>query len=135
MVYHVLVPLTTPVAYITSVGFRDPFGRGKDPNEPFSWNTIYSFQYYESSNPQSWGTVANTRNIPNIEKLPSPSAILVSMGPDKALSQGEWAFAPHTGTLNGLTPPRSYIYDPTNGTISDGDIVRGIGALNGGPKK
>jgi prepilin-type N-terminal cleavage/methylation domain-containing protein len=125
MVYHVLTPLTTPVAYITSVGFLDPFTPGRDPNAPFTWAKIYSFQYYESSNPVNWA-----QGLTHQEDVRSPGAILVSMGPDRALSQGEVAFIPGR-TLNYLG--KAFIYDPTNGTASDGDIVRGVGAYSGGP--
>jgi len=131
MVYHVLVPLTTPVAYMTSVSFLDPFARkGADPNAPFDWAHIYSFQYYEESNPFSWGALVAQSNPQNLR---APSAILVSLGPDGALSQGEWAFVPDSNPVNIFG--KAYIYDPTNGTVSDGDVVRGMGALAGAATK
>jgi prepilin-type N-terminal cleavage/methylation domain-containing protein len=117
LVYHALTPLTTPVAYITSVAFFDPFAPGGDPNGPFNWNKMYSFKYYETSNSASWGQgIAGARSL---------GAILVGMGPDKTNSQGEVSFLPgRTTNIYG----KAFIYDPTNGTVSDGDIVRGVGA-------
>jgi prepilin-type N-terminal cleavage/methylation domain-containing protein len=132
MVYHVLTPVTTPVAYMTSVAFLDPFSPGTDPNGPIApgtfWSKIYSFQYYETSNQICWGKLPS-----NPADVRTPGAILVSMGPDRALSQGEWSFIPSANPVNVFG--KAYIYDPTNGTVSDGDIVRGVGAMFGAPNK
>jgi prepilin-type N-terminal cleavage/methylation domain-containing protein len=131
-IWHSGKPLTTPVAYMTSVSFTDPFGHWTDPEARTIgidiWKHMYSFQYYDQSNDYSWGRVLDDLNIPYRVKT---GASLVSLGPDGALTAGEWSFADPDGfTLDG----RAYIYDPTNGTVSIGDIVRGVGGLTGGPR-
>ena len=131
MSYHSLVPLTTPVSYMSSVAILDPFGLGSDPDSPvFTWEQIYSYQYYEGSNPISWGAMVEFSYPENQLKS---CAVLVSLGPDRRLSQGEWAFVKGGPALN--FENRAFIYDPTNGTVSAGDLVRGIGGYAGKEQK
>jgi hypothetical protein len=98
--------LTTPVAYISNVGFSDPFistgsqGDYTDVLGRFQYN--YRNEFYFSGplkGEHVW--------------------ILNSLGPDRAKNQGlnteRFARGLSTGTV---------IYDPTNGTVSAGDIPR-----------
>ena len=126
MAWQALTPLTTPVAYMASVSFRDPFSPYPgSPDAPFRWENIYSFQYYDMSNEfcwglfpaEFWGEGARVRS----------SCLLVSLGPDATLSQGEWSFIDGIAGVNSFG--HAFIYDPTNGTTSFGDIVRGVGGL------
>lgn len=122
--------LTTPVAYITSLGaLVDPFIKdttalasiagGSTPIGQF--NSMF-YLGYEWTGPlrnlgegfQAWG--------------------LVSFGPD--IQDSEGAFPPIFANLPGgqswlATQGPNTQYDPTNGTISGGDIVRYGGAVPG----
>ncbi|MCB2155164.1 prepilin-type N-terminal cleavage/methylation domain-containing protein [bacterium] len=129
-----LVPLTTPVSYIGPSAFRDPFGAQK----------MYSFlQQIPAANP---GVVDPNGTLDNGDysllyihypstavkffdpRLNVPLAALVSVGPDLEDSLGGYAALPedvffmHFAYLPNASPI-STIYDPTNGTVSIGDIA------------
>jgi general secretion pathway protein G len=110
-----LVPLTTPISYITSI-FQDVFHSSNDPD---SWGPppLSTVLYY-------WGgdwmnlMVSGSSDDILFEEMPenidvTENFLLLSYSPDQdfdALDDG-W-------------PSTIQKYDPTNGTISDGDIVR-----------
>ncbi len=125
----VFTRLSTPIAYVTSTYSRDPFGTAQvvPPLPP----DVYG---YTNLGEARWGS--------DLPLLVPPSSVLPILnlrwlatcrGPDRELEIVE------PGTLT-VTPPRlsfffnglltgDSIYDPTNGTVSDGDIVacqRGI---------
>ncbi|NUP89006.1 MAG: type II secretion system protein GspG, partial [Candidatus Sumerlaeia bacterium] len=106
---------TTPVAYITSLPF-DPFANQSDPMQSgflttgafgggashlnmrfIYWNVPYFAVSF----------------VPTAARVAGGSYILYSPGPDR-------------NTDNGNTPPYTFYrpYDPTNGTISQGNIFR-----------
>jgi len=95
--------LTTPIAYVSSVDLLDPFisqGVGGGYSDGWPRN-----QYnYRSNAAKQFG-------------MPYKSWVLNSLGPDKLKQQGlmieQLARGQNTGTI---------IYDPTNGTVSAGDI-------------
>jgi prepilin-type N-terminal cleavage/methylation domain-containing protein len=105
-----LIPLTTPTAYITSVDFRDPFltqaSHAYNDGYPRYHLNYRNHEFWQSSS-QPWVKV--------------PVWVLNSIGPDKVANKGlltEMA-------ARGLLPTGTVIlYDPTNGTISTGDIPR-----------
>ena len=134
-----LAPLTTPVAFMTDGSFRDPFGGPK----------LYSrLQSVPAANPglvDPDGDMDNPRatllyyHFPSTaERLLRPSLrreaiALVSIGPDREDSLG--AFARVTPFMfqsmfsyAGLNHPVSTLYDPTNGSVSAGDVVTFTGA-------
>ncbi|MEI7635161.1 MAG: prepilin-type N-terminal cleavage/methylation domain-containing protein [bacterium] len=129
LTWYVLSPLTTPIAYMSSVQLRDPFSP-YDPNAPFKWETgIISYMYFEESNPSKTSTINCWGDyVPATEKI-RMSCILTSLGPDKKLSQAEWSFIKSAQPRN--VYGEAYIYDPTNGTVSPGDIARGVGGRDG----
>ncbi|MCX7019821.1 MAG: prepilin-type N-terminal cleavage/methylation domain-containing protein [Candidatus Sumerlaeota bacterium] len=134
--------LTTPIAYITSYP-RDPFVIG----DKLFGTSIRSFQYfnmdYRYRTPPtpaefvSWGwTVRAAAGAKDLR-----ACCMKSWGPDAARSMsgavlgdsgGEWAIYGLDKVFWGW-PGINRLYDPTNGTISAGDIVRFVGGSAGVP--
>lgn len=130
--------LTSPVAYIASAAFKDTFGGP----------TVYtSLQKIPGTNP---GLVPPDDFLPNprqsllyyyypyyAERLMSPELLrqrvaILSIGPDRADSLGAFSRLPDPlfnslFSYAGLASAMSTIYDPTNGSVSSGDIVRFAG--------
>jgi len=121
--------LTTPVAYLTTVFIKDPF--------------IPEMGYDEAGDvPQlaeTQGTVSRTINYLNITwhrtvfQRWGPAEVawlLLSLGPDKKRGPIPGVASPMFGTYAGAatrTPAQNQyfvfaLYDPTNGTVSPGDI-------------
>jgi prepilin-type N-terminal cleavage/methylation domain-containing protein len=127
------VAITTPVAYITSV-FQDPFINSAvrfalDPVTNAANPGYDTYDYADAKSVTPSGILGGNRGA----SITSGAAWhLVSAGPDKINSFGG-------GTTLYLQAEREkgVDYDPTNGTISIGDIVRiasGTGPLfPGGP--
>lgn len=120
-----LVRLTTPVAYMTSVAscldiFNDRVLTVRGPGLPGAgivWNTDYMF--YINYGLMSKDNGASFRDF--------EAWALRSVGPDHADDAAEWrmynmAVAPTSGFAIGQFLEGTY--DPTNGTISIGDITR-----------
>ncbi len=112
--------VTTPIAYITSV-LRDPFAvmdRVKDPNGTVS--TQYDcYDYFTGT------AVCNPPSENRCAGVSSGAAWrMVSAGPD-----GIMAFGGGTVQQSASWRDLGMDYDPTNGTVSAGDIVR----IGGGP--
>jgi type II secretion system protein G len=127
-----LTELTTPVSFLTSVAFPDPF-------QPKNWGKYvwvemkleylsYQYSCYEGF----W------RDVTFPLKDPHSAYCLSSNGPDRMPQFLEWA--PNQAGGPGITPfefgPFNMkdfsvsIYDPTNGTMSKGDIGRYSGVEN-----
>ena len=110
IIYH-LIPLTTPTAYLTSVAIRDPFLAGYSDQ---GYGDGLPRLYYNYRSHESW----RSANFPEFQ----PAVwVLNSIGPDGVANQGLnielWA--------NGLVAPTAVVvFDPTNGTVSAGDIPR-----------
>ncbi|MCB2155024.1 prepilin-type N-terminal cleavage/methylation domain-containing protein [bacterium] len=104
------VPLTTPVAYITSIPSRDPFYQGDILGQGGS---------------EQWVSWTNFKSFPDTHALaPAKDThrwMLRSRGPD---GENEANGVRNDFMTVGLSAAPSMIYDPTNGTISRGDIVR-----------
>jgi len=113
--HYRLAGLTTPVAYLPSVDFRDPFieeeVEGGYPDE-------FLRSQYNYRNHQFW-VASGALAVLNGEHL----WVLNSLGPDQTKNKGlnVEAFA------RGLTTD-TIIYDASNGTVSAGDIPRTGGA-------
>ncbi|MCB2155987.1 prepilin-type N-terminal cleavage/methylation domain-containing protein [bacterium] len=97
------VRLTTPIAYITTVPL-DPFFGGRESDLPV-WG-LPVFDYWSYDEPYLWGPRRGT------------SWWVSSYGPDKE-KNGNSATAPDGSSFSWSTP-----YDPTNGSISAGEITR-----------
>jgi general secretion pathway protein G len=115
--------VTTPIAYMTSVNFSDPFrdavGAGlaerlRYINTHSTWSTMWGF------------ATGRTSDSIYLEDMVQEVGMwrLNSAGPDKTYGPGAWV---------GVSdyPANPLPYDPTNGTISDGDVQRTQNAPNG----
>jgi prepilin-type N-terminal cleavage/methylation domain-containing protein len=109
--------LSTPVAYFSSVGLEDPF----NPHEDGQGNyTRASFQYHSFANQElSWWRVVFGASAAGYSGWH-----LCSWGPDSRQNASEWLIL----TPAGFGSP-SFVYDPTNGTVSGGDVPRFGGAV------
>jgi type II secretion system protein G len=112
------VPLTTPISYLTSIPV-DPFQRrvtgefertilSIDPSEPLD-----RYIYNPGTNTAAIGGVLTA----TLRRQYS----LASSGPDGVMEFPYYAFSP---TFIQTRVYLQYIYDPTNGTISRGEIFR-----------
>lgn len=102
-----LSPLTTPVAYISSVP-REPFTPHNAVGVPFE-EPVYDFVRYRHDTANWILHVDDTRSV----ELPY---FLVSVGPDSMQEHHYIFHALHDFSFV------SNSYDPTNGTLSRGDI-------------
>jgi hypothetical protein len=105
--WYVPDALSTPVAYLTTANLQCPFGGNWERQNDFP-DQLWRRYGYE--------------NIPDLMGSRDAFPILQNRYRDAALQwSGEWR-------LNCVGPDRSWnpsrLYDPTNGTISDGDIIR-----------
>ncbi len=112
--------LTTPVAYITSV-FPDAFNIGNDPTDSSATNkadrvlVCWGFDFMESADTGGAGkTIFNP--YPDIsdgtKMLKKDFYVVLSVGPNQQFD------------VNHPWPTPVLQYDPTNGTVSSGDILR-----------
>ena len=119
-----LARLTTPIAYLTSLPF-DPFQQHiqNDPNGIFAKN----FELGSGSDHhKGWSPQQNAHTEADVN-----SWLLISVGTDATPVSGaddtanndEWPWGKNGSPCTLLT------YDPTNGTVSDGDIYRVGGSL------
>jgi prepilin-type N-terminal cleavage/methylation domain-containing protein len=147
-----LAGLTTPVAYVSSAAFHDPFGdvqaQALGSGRPaFAFPSVLgSTGERDDEFPLPEGDASNPNeaflyfHYPSFAARSGNPAInvdavgLVSLGPDLQDSFG--AFAPFPSSAlpalaraAGYADPLDTLYDPTNGTTSRGDIPRFSGAL------
>ncbi len=116
--------MTTPVAYMTQL----PYNVFKYHPERGQWYDGDP-RWYGYKSDLSWRNIMIMTGIasrPGVEM--TKRWVLISVGPDEIPSGGEYAMfgEVYINTLAGALPaygPGS-IYDPTNGTVSMGDIVR-----------
>jgi len=116
--YQIPHNLTTPQAYISALP-KDSFGMSR-PNDIYvQWQTTLDYYYATKKYFDRWGWLWQT--YPG-GATGSPAAwCLQSKGPDLC-----WARSPADGGVGVLELDRPYQfqYDPTNGTVSLGNIVR-----------
>ena len=116
--WYVPYTVSTPIAYISSGLIDDPFRLGVVSAIPGTPGTRYRYINYDAELNGHY-TASAESNFPH----PGPTAT-VSAG---ALKYGKWR-------LNSAGPDRSAgpnwgystddVYDPSNGTVSPGDIIR-----------
>ncbi len=127
--------LTTPIAYMTSTSsMRDPFGTARlysllqAPGPPggvgetdvlFPPNEHRSLLYYH------YASTSHRLAAPWID---APGHALISIGPDRKDSLGAYSHIDGDQFRSAfrysfIREPISTIYDPTNGTVSVGDII------------
>lgn len=113
--------LSTPVAYLTSTNLKDPFADKTFDDlrsDIFYQNIDYWYNpgalYAEIANPQYPSTLFAIDPSGSLYKNAYGSYKVGSLGPDRDYSGG------------------ANIYDPTNGTVSSGDIYRTQKRTEGG---
>jgi prepilin-type N-terminal cleavage/methylation domain-containing protein len=136
-----LFPLTTPVAYITNVALYDPFAEKEKIASGHGDRPLQGYNMYEPTFPrgatprpgygldimeayiQYWLSEDRSRN--------HRCCMLTSVGPDRTETRlFDCEISP--GYKKGPYPVDQYdynnaVYDPTNGTVSSGDIGRRAG--------
>ncbi len=117
--------LTTPIAYLTSSVFTDPFGRNR-ASPPYPAD-IYAYANMSEDNwPPTLGAIYTDQD--KVNRTIDLKWLTLSNGPDGD-TEVQDPTANYTITPAGLTKFFSGLYttttyyDPTNGTVSDGDIV------------
>jgi Tfp pilus assembly protein PilE len=106
--YYTLRPLTTPVAYIARIP-EDPFA---DKSTPPTYDQGYSrFGHFNAGYAYRHAKGSGRPTFPSAREL-GDDWVLSSVGPDRDYD------------LWGTSYDNLILYDPTNGIISNGDIVR-----------
>ena len=119
--YSIGFELTTPIAYLSSVGaLVDPFKSSdisKYENDPL----LRGRQYYNFSNIGYRNKIATTPYpaYPVLEKFMG-DWVLMGAGPDKYVNN----IPGNNKDFSSTSIPRGKAYDATNGTVSNGDIYR-----------
>ena len=123
--FRVPYSLTTPIAYITSTPI-DPFGRYANLNNPLKyitagtiWNNGVLYDWYLDV-PQNWPAFAD-ENTPT-KKFYGPGDPRNEISPN--LRWFLFSVGPCNNLLKAYGLPQGEWYDPTNGTVSNGNIVR-----------
>lgn len=126
--YHMI---TTPVAYMTSIpldAFYSGEGRIHSGMGIAQKNAAY-FEYSEEN-------LEDARNPSKAAQLHASQCgfVLISMGPNR---YGEFSWSGDEWQAVGKNIPwvaggRCIMYDPTNGTVSHGDIIRSVKGFYGG---
>lgn len=125
--YYLGVGITTPVAYLTNAArMQDVFAVSRQTQ---TFNQVrYRFRYRAFQERWLSGTPGINFSLPGPESLGGQKAqeifgawFLVSKGPDGATGPLPSDFADGDKVTDWLWQ----LYDPTNGTLSAGDIIRG----------
>ena len=120
--------LSTPIAYLTTTAVPDPFFNGLAYNEygriysiaADSWFTLHYINIFLYRFQQGWQPYRH----------PCGGWLVLSLGPDKKKGPdetGALAQLSDYGTESRAAASHNYLfytYDPTNGTVSGGDIFR-----------
>ncbi|MEN6627857.1 MAG: type II secretion system protein [Candidatus Sumerlaeia bacterium] len=123
--------LSTPIAYLSSVSLSDSFqpewypfekiaGGGTNPPKPDDYAGGYRYVSYSG-----WFGDFEKKHGPPRGPYPFPGFCIVSCGPDRLFNGVE--FYPPLHGLPNQNGMINLIYDPTNGTVSRGDIARMVG--------
>ncbi len=134
--------VSTPVAYLTNAHLPDPFisrGAATRVDDPIQLTLFY--QSVVHSIDAAWGGTIAEYDTQTPPALPSPGEIKREFRWTRRWSDGSNWFDHYGGyKLGSVGPDRNYsagggsgqLYDPTNGTISDGDIYRTQLRIEGG---
>jgi prepilin-type N-terminal cleavage/methylation domain-containing protein len=126
-IYYVFANLTTPVDYLTTI-HEDPFGLHKSLTHV--WTNAYEYGAGKEGeySSQPGGGYAQAMQ----SQFPNDCWLLESMGPDGVDQTYDFAHDIYTSWFPWLASTTSgtpgdflaLLYDPTNGTISNGQIQR-----------
>ena len=109
-------PLTTPVTYLGTIPLNPFESVRRVDNTPVQNHLCY--HYYG----QGWQKMAASAGASYNSDNFLGQWIFLSSGPDHIFDYGEWSMYIPEREANGGASPREY--DPTNGAVSSGDIVR-----------
>jgi len=131
-----LASLTTPIAYMTSVTFEDPF----KPVDLSIGNSHSSYLYYNYKSPGMYSHAAAAKGQGSfivqavsvwITAKRAPKLWLItSLGRDRSFAA--MSLVPVSLAQRNIPDALARYYDPTNGTVSYGDIGRLGGQLPAG---
>jgi prepilin-type N-terminal cleavage/methylation domain-containing protein len=114
-----LIPLTTPISYISTIPGPDPFLPITDINDISNYKVYDTYDYIDAESSAEDETLTNQNNIG--QSIYGRAWRLSSAGPDRIQSYGR---SDYTGTPPNIVYTSFGFYDPTNGLASNGDIVR-----------
>ncbi len=140
--------ITTPVSYIASTKMGDPFNPGWGdirPNWPdYAKTSSFLYANFDFNGPprpplqtndkfgdpsSNWGGHWGGSRDP---RWPRKGCIISSFGPDRLHDALEWfpfLYVHPSASAHGKNHCMDMVYDATNGTKSNGDIGRVIGAM------
>jgi hypothetical protein len=75
----------------------------------------------------NWIDAIRANGYPESRAYATSGACLESWGPDRVADGVEWAYWFIHGPSPNLPEAYARVYDPTNGTVSAGDIIRYVG--------
>ncbi|MDI6784114.1 MAG: hypothetical protein QME64_08485, partial [bacterium] len=105
-----------PIAYLSTVSFQDPFaGYATWNGMPINYKL---FNYKKLGGAVVYGGYWNWGDAMGSAATDHNAYCLESLGPDQKYSAAEWY------DRNPNNDDIWRLYDPTNGTISNGDIIR-----------
>ncbi len=123
--------LSTPVAYINPALYYEPFENHRGPaSQHKHWYYYYGFNEMQVLNTHTEGDLYLTSDVHGGSRR-IEWWMLMSVGPDQERNNNG------AGTVvawNNLIAPAifcTFIYDPTNGSTSAGDILRAGGSIAG----
>jgi len=129
-IHTVYRQLTTPVAYITTFpidAFKGDYRGDLNPNDPLKFRQLYDYRRTFPSQVGGRTTLNEIATGYNINAAVKPTSwLLYSPGPDREQNINTKRVAQGTEPAKGFGDPVGEwpYYDPTNGTVSYGDIVR-----------
>ncbi len=127
-----LALLTTPIAYLTTLP-KDPFQEHISSAQASDPNRKYALHYALGSGADNMGWSSRFGTYGPQGAPRTQSWLLISIGTDvEPESQSDDTTGSDRWPWGGGSGARLLKYDPTNGSISDGDIYRAGGALNVG---
>lgn len=126
------VSLSTPIAYLTSARLVDPFVDQGHSGVAIA-NPIYRTLFYQNVTASREAVTGNTNAYRGQPNFGSVATIKAQIG----WSAFAWEQRYGAWKIGSLGPDRFYwggahIYDPSNGTVSQGDIYRSQKANTGG---
>ena len=137
-----LVPLSTPVSYITDAFLEDPFGNRQFQQVAQDVSDIALYQYFNHGITAALFLEAGLPFNPQIESLAALRWVILSPGPFRRYHLQVCLGPPREASLAVCLVESAFhhangtwVYDPTNGTVSIGEIRRyGTGQEKGNYK-
>ena len=120
--------LTTPISYLSSVGFPDPFMPKGRWTHDTPINSYLYMDYSAKTGMMGWGYRQEVLYSPNCAESTIDGFGMCSFGPDREMAGDSWGIV--HGIWDTSTKPWPLkvswrgVYDPTNGTVSHGDVCR-----------